>query len=67
MIIDLLEKKIQTDERELLKQLMPYAHDTEASNHIRLLEQNIYFGKKNKIDKKRINHIILPQENQTTI
>ena len=61
------KKKIQTDERELLKQLMPHAHDTEASNHIRLLEQNIYFGNKNKIDKKRINHIIIPQENQTTI
>jgi hypothetical protein len=48
----------QNSDRELLKALMPYAHLETVKPHINLLEQNIYFGNKNKIKVKEIRSLL---------
>jgi len=58
-------KKSKND-KELLKILLPYENNYKIKNIIKLIEENIYMNKNNKIDKKElsknIENILNPKE-----
>ncbi len=54
------------NDKELLKILLPYENNYEIKNIIKMIEENIYMNKNNKIDKKElsknIENILNPKE-----
>jgi hypothetical protein len=54
-------KKAKTD-KELYDLLLPYSQKIELKTFIKQLEENLYFNKINKIDKKELLEIFKSEE-----